>query len=68
MSDDTEVMDALVKDWLEWVNAFCKRETDVCFTCGKQVTKLTQVGRCVYASCGCRQFQGTVPDAWREQK
>lgn len=42
-----------------------KRETDICPQCGKQITSMEQVGRCVYASCGCRLYQGSVPEAWR---
>ncbi len=42
------------------------RESDVCMHCGQPVTKLVQVGRCVHAEpCGCRLWQGTVPEAWR---
>lgn len=45
--------------------AFQSRESDTCPHCGKQVTALRQVGRCVYTSCGCRLWQGTVPKAWQ---
>ena len=44
--------------------AFQNRETEVCPHCGKVVTELRQVGRCVYTSCGCRLWQGKVPKAW----
>jgi len=31
-----------------------------CPTCGVEVT-LRRVGRCVYGSCGCRLYQGSLP-------
>jgi hypothetical protein len=44
------------------------RETSVCPHCGQRITSMHQVGRCVYGSCGCRLFQGAVPDAWRDEQ
>lgn len=39
---------------------------DVCMHCGAKVSRLVQVGRCVVAEpCGCRQYQGTVPERWK---
>jgi hypothetical protein len=44
-------------------------KTDLCFRCGKQVTSMQKIGRCVYARpCGCRLWQGTVPAAWKPAK
>lgn len=41
-------------------------ESRECLECHEPITALEQVGRCVYARpCGCRQYQGTVPDAWK---
>ena len=34
---------------------------DRCIRCGDKLTALQQVGRCVYGSCGCRQYQGRIP-------
>ena len=50
-------MDGMIK--------FMTHETDICFHCGKHVTSLRKVGRCVYGSCGCRMWQGTIPVEWR---
>lgn len=37
-------------------------EGKTCPHCHKPITKLYQVGRCVYnRGCGCRQYQGVVP-------
>ena len=41
------------------------RKSDICPHCGKQIVSMKQVGRCVYASCGCRLWQGRIPAAWR---
>lgn len=42
-----------------------KRETEICYACGKKVEKLEQHGRDVYAApCGCRLWQGYVPAVW----
>ena len=56
-----------------WINevvsafeALVAHKSDICPQCGLQITTMRQVGRCVYGSCGCRLFQGTVPDAWKE--
>lgn len=49
---------------LDMIRKFTVRETDVCFHCGKKVSKLRQVGRCVYGSCGCRMWQGKIPKEW----
>lgn len=50
---------------LKHIDAFAEHESDTCPHCGQQVTALRQVGRCVYTSCGCRLWQGTVPKAWQ---
>ena len=45
---------------------FAARRSETCIHCGKTVVQLRQVGRSVYASpCGCRLWQGTIPEAWR---
>jgi hypothetical protein len=51
--------------FIDSMTAFTDRKTEDCIHCGKHVTKLRQVGRCVYAEpCGCRLWQGKVPKAW----
>jgi hypothetical protein len=46
--------------------AFESREIEECPHCGTWVTRLKQVGRCVYSEpCGCRLWQGRVPEAWK---
>lgn len=43
-----------------------KGEIEDCVHCGKKIESMRQVGRCVYASpCGCRLWQGKVPEAWK---
>ena len=45
-----------------------QRKTDQCVHCGQPVQRLKKVGRSVYAyPCGCRLWQGTVPDAWKDK-
>lgn len=47
--------------------SFETRESEDCPNCGNHVGLLEQIGRCVYARpCGCRIWQGSVPEAWRE--
>jgi len=58
-----------VSEALTKLVALSKRETDECFLCGRKVERMSKVGRCVYARpCGCRLWQGTVPDAWKPSK
>ena len=72
MTDPLEEQKAALKavsEALTKLVALSKRETDECFLCGKKVERMTKVGRCVYARpCGCRLWQGTVPDAWKTHK
>lgn len=64
MSEDR---DELIRRAVEAFAALIARRSDVCPHCGQHVTALEQVGRSVYARpCGCRQYQGTVPEAWKE--
>lgn len=58
--------DRQVSEALDGMAKLMSRETDVCFQCGKQITAMSQIGRCVYADCGCRLWQGTVPNVWKE--
>lgn len=54
-----------IATFLKALNAFTRRETDICPHCGEQATALEQVERCVYVlPCGCRLYQGEVPEAW----
>lgn len=54
-----------VTEAVERLNAFGRRETENCPHCGQHVARLQQIGRCVYAQpCGCRIWQGQVPEAW----
>lgn len=54
-------------DRLDQFRAFMSREQEYCFHCGRPVTSLQQVGRCVYANpCGCRMWRGKIPDVWKQ--
>jgi hypothetical protein len=58
-----------VAAFLDRLSAFAERKTDDCPDCGKKVTQLRKIGRCVYCyPCGCRFWQGDIPDAWRTKK
>ncbi len=57
--------EARILQFMDGMRKFTVHETDICFHCGKQVTSLRQVGRCVYGSCGCRMWQGRIPKEWR---
>ncbi len=51
----------------EQLEALGKRERETCPFCGTHVDALREAGRDVYAvPCGCRVWQGVVPQAWRE--
>lgn len=66
---DFEVLMQDIKAHMQHFTAFQKRETDICPNCDKAVTALEQIGRCVYAEpCGCRLWQGTIPEAWLESE
>jgi hypothetical protein len=39
-------------------------ELDVCPHCGAKITDMRQIERCVYGGCGCRLYQGSVPEKW----
>lgn len=52
--------------WMKRMAQLMSGESRECLECHEPITALEQVGRCVYARpCGCRQYQGTVPDAWK---
>jgi len=60
--------EAQVEMFLVKLRALDARETEDCIQCGARVERMEQVGRSVYARpCGCRLWQGRVPDAWKEQ-
>jgi hypothetical protein len=41
----------------------------VCLHCGHTIQAMEKIGRSVYARpCGCRLWQGNVPEAWRTGK
>jgi hypothetical protein len=51
---------------LTHMSKLMQRQIDTCFHCGQKVTKLEKVGRSVFGRpCGCRLWQGNVPDAWK---
>lgn len=50
---------------LAHLNDFMHRRREDCPHCGKHVESMKQVGRCVYLSCGCRGWQGSVPKEWK---
>lgn len=54
-----------IEKFLERFVKFRQHETDICPHCGKQVAMLYMVGRCSYGDCGCRLWQGKIPEAWR---
>lgn len=41
-------------------------QLDICPRCGAKLTSLRQSLRSVYGSCGCRLYQGRVPEKYRE--
>ncbi len=44
-------------------------ENDTCLHCHAHITEMKQHGRCVYSyPCGCRQYQGKLPEKWRAKK
>lgn len=57
---EREVLEALTA-----FDRFMAHKTDVCPHCGKVVNSLRKVGRCVYGSCGCRMWQGSIPEVWK---
>jgi hypothetical protein len=64
--EEIEKRESEVKAMIQGVAAFQLRDTEDCPQCGGHVTRIEQVSRCVYATpCGCRLWQGTVPDAWK---
>jgi len=66
MSEDAELKEFLRQHFLK-MSDFEKRITEDCPNCGSHVSKLEQVGRCVYARpCDCRIWQGFVPDKWKD--
>ena len=54
--------DYLIKSNLLWT-----RDGDECPVCGQKVTSGKQIGRCVYASCGCRMGQGKLHKNWLQE-
>jgi hypothetical protein len=53
-------------DFLQGFEDLNSRKTEECCHCHRAVDRMKQVGRCVYAEpCGCRLWQGTIPEAWR---
>lgn len=68
MSEDAiSEEDKELNAFLDKLRAFMAHETEDCIQCGKHVTRLQKVGRCVYAvPCGCRLWQGNIPEAWRK--
>lgn len=71
MNEDDKPLDPeiaeIARRYMIRLFGFETRESEDCQNCGNHVGQLEQVGRCVYARpCGCRIWQGTVPEAWRE--
>lgn len=55
-----------IQVFIQRLNDVSSGKSDLCIHCQKPFTALTQVGRCVYAApCGCRQYQGTLPEKWK---
>lgn len=64
--EEIEQRDREYTDAMTSLITFMEHDTDICPHCGKQVTRLQQVGHCVYGDpCGCRLWQGSIPDEWR---
>lgn len=58
--------DLKIADFLKKMAALSTRKSEECPHCGAHVEEMEQIGRCVYSRpCGCRQFQGQVPTAWK---
>lgn len=72
MEDDqpkiTDEENELISQFLKRTFELAKRTSDICPHCGQQVTSMEQVGRSVYLSCGCRLYQGSVPEAWKAEE
>jgi len=57
---------AMARNALVAMANLMSRESDTCPRCGQTLTGMEQIGRCVYGKpCGCRLWQGEVPEAWR---
>lgn len=53
--------------WFTRFAAFESGESDACPQCGETVESAEEIGRCVYARpCGCRVFQGELPERWKK--
>jgi hypothetical protein len=58
--------DPEIAAWLENFANMLQGKSKQCLRCGAEIQELEQIGRSVYAlPCGCRQYQGKVPAAWK---
>lgn len=59
----------MISEFMTNMADLMQKKTDKCIRCRTQIKALEKVGRSVYARpCGCRLWQGTVPDAWKASK
>ena len=62
-------MDQAVKNFFIKLEAITDRRTEDCPHCGKHVSSMIKIGRCVYARpCDCRLWQGQIPQKWITKK
>lgn len=61
--------EARIAQFLLDINEITYRKTEACPYCHREVKSMEKIGRCVYAHpCGCRLWQGTVPEAWKDKE
>ena len=64
--EEAETM-KFVAQKMEHMANLMQRKTDQCVHCSATIKAMEKIGRSVYARpCGCRLWQGTVPDAWKK--
>jgi len=69
MPELTEEHEKMIVEFMTDMSNLMQRKTDKCIRCRTQIKELEKIGRSVYARpCGCRLWQGTVPDAWKTGK
>jgi hypothetical protein len=67
MTQDND-REAQIATFLEKLVKLTNREIEDCIVCEKHIVTMSKIGRCVYAyPCGCRLWQGVVPEAWKRK-
>jgi hypothetical protein len=69
--DHSEEAQRLIERYINPLNQLFQEPGDEphkCIFCQQAIERLEQHGRCIYAApCGCRLYQGIVPD-WARSK